>query len=141
MQQKENPERSLLFMTAAGVVCQTTSQGWYGWCVAMLTLLATGVQGQDMNTPGEPNDRLVEEMITIADINGLGTLVSQDMPTRKPPQQTPREGQKQPSTPEDNPRCEDTKHRLERAESSLLFLTAAGAVCQIGNHEWYCMCC
>ena len=128
-------------MTAAGVVCQTTSQGWYGWCVAMLTLLATGVQGQDMNTPGEPNDRLVEEMITIADINGLGTLVSQDMPTRKPPQQTPREGQKQPSTPEDNPRCEDTKHRLERAESSLLFLTAAGAVCQIGNHEWYCMCC
>ena len=51
MQQKGKPERSLLFMTAAGVVCQTTGQGWYGWCVAMLTLLATGVQGQGMDMP------------------------------------------------------------------------------------------
>ena len=115
MQQKGNSERSLLFMTAASVVCQTTSQGWYGWCVAILTLLATGAQGQEMNTPGEPNDRPVEEMITIADIDGLGTPVSQDMSTRKLPQQTSREGQKQPTTPEDNPRCSDTKHRMERA--------------------------
>ena len=29
---------------------------------------------------------------------------------------------------------------MERAERSLLFLTAAGVVCQIGDHEWYGLC-
>ena len=84
MQQKGKPERSLLFMTAAGVVCQTTGQGWYGWCVAMLTLLATGVQGQGMDTPWEPNDRPVEKMITVSEVASLGTPASRDMPSRKP---------------------------------------------------------
>ena len=30
MQQERKTERSLLFMIAAGVVCQTTSHSWYG---------------------------------------------------------------------------------------------------------------
>ena len=29
---------------------------------------------------------------------------------------------------------------MERAEQSLLFSTAAGAVCQIGDREWYGLC-
>ena len=29
---------------------------------------------------------------------------------------------------------------IEKAEQSLLFLTAAGTVCQIGDHEWYGLC-
>ena len=41
---------------------------------------------------------------------------------------------------EDDQRCDETKHHLEQAEWSLLFLTAAGAVCQIGDREWYGMC-
>ena len=40
----------------------------------------------------------------------------------------------------DDPQCEKTKHCMERAERSLLFLTAAGVVCQIGDHEWYGLC-
>ena len=106
----------------------------------MLTLLATGIQEQDMDTPWEPNDRPVEEMITISEVSSLRAPVSRDMPTRKPSRQTSREGQKQSTTSEDDPRCKETKHRLERAEWSLLFLTAAGAVCQIGDCEWYGMC-
>ena len=35
---------------------------------------------------------------------------------------------------------EEAKHRLERAERSLLSLTAAGALCQIGDRELYGMC-
>ena len=84
MQQERKTEISLLFMIATGVVCQTTSHGWYSWCVAMLTLLATGAQGQGMDTPWEPNDRPVEEMITISEVSSPRTPVSRDMPTRKP---------------------------------------------------------
>ena len=79
-------------------------------------------------------------MITISEVSRLRTPASQDMPTRKLPRQTSREGQKQPTAPKDNPQCKDTKHRLKRAERSLLFLTTAGAVCQIGDHKWYGMC-
>ena len=76
MQQERKTEISLLFMIATGVVCQTTSHSWYGWCVAMLTLLATGAQGQGMDTPWEPNDRPVEEMIMISEVSSLRTPAS-----------------------------------------------------------------
>ena len=38
-------ERSLLFLTAAGAVCQMTSQEWYGICVMTLAILASGDLG------------------------------------------------------------------------------------------------
>ena len=41
-------------MIASGVVCQTMSHTGYGWCVSLLTLLAMGVQGQDVNEPWAP---------------------------------------------------------------------------------------
>ena len=50
-QQEQKTERSLLFMIASGVVCQTMSHNRYGWCVTLLTLLATGAQGQDIEEP------------------------------------------------------------------------------------------
>ena len=50
-QQEQKTGRSLLFMIASGVVCQTMSHTGYGWCMSLLTLLAMGVQGQDINEP------------------------------------------------------------------------------------------
>ena len=50
-QQERKTERSLLFMITAGVVCQTMSHDGYGWCVTLLTLVATGVQGREVNEP------------------------------------------------------------------------------------------
>ena len=38
-------ERSLLFLTAASAVCQMASQKWYGPCVFLLTVLASGDLG------------------------------------------------------------------------------------------------
>ena len=43
-----------MFMIASGVVCQAMSHTGYGWCVSLLTLLAMGVQGQDVNEPWTP---------------------------------------------------------------------------------------
>ena len=80
MKQERKTERSFLFMIAAGIVCQTNSHGWYGWCIAMLTLLATGAQGQGMDTPWEPNGRTMEDTIAIVEIASLKTLVSRDLP-------------------------------------------------------------
>ena len=49
MQRDGKTERRLLLMIDAGTVCQMTSYGWYSWCVAVLTLLATGAQGHDID--------------------------------------------------------------------------------------------
>ena len=42
--------------------------------------------------------------------------------------------------PGDRPRCEEATQHLEWVEQSLLFLTSTGAVCQIGDHNWYGRC-
>ena len=62
-QQERKTERSLLFMIAAGVVCQTISHDGYGWCVTLLTLLATGAQGQDVEEPWTPNVETLEDKV------------------------------------------------------------------------------
>ena len=49
--QERATERNLLFMIASGVVCQAMGHTGYGWCVSLLTLLAMGVQGQEVNEP------------------------------------------------------------------------------------------
>ena len=52
-------------MIAAGVVCQTMSHNGYGWCVTLLTLLAMGAQGQDVEEPWTPNvEMLKDEVMT-----------------------------------------------------------------------------
>ena len=60
--QEQKTERSLLFMIASGVVCQTMSHTGYGWCVSLLTLLAMGVQGQDVNEPWTPYEAKPEDV-------------------------------------------------------------------------------
>ena len=68
------------------------------------------------------------------------SLETPGLPAREPPQCMTKDRQAQGTTPVDDPWCEKTKHHMERAEQSLLFLTAAGAVCQIGDCEWYGLC-
>ena len=55
-------------MITAGTVCQTTSHSWYSWCVAMLTLLATGAQGQDIDKTWDPNNMPVDEMVITSEV-------------------------------------------------------------------------
>ena len=40
-------DRTLLFIIAAGTVCKLGIHAWYSWCIAMLVMLAIGVQAQD----------------------------------------------------------------------------------------------
>ena len=50
----EKMEQSLLFLTAAGVVCQTGDREWYGLCVLTLAMLASGdlwVQAEEEDGP------------------------------------------------------------------------------------------
>ena len=47
----ERAEQSLLFLTAAGVVCQIGDREWYGLCVLTLAVLASGVQAEEKNGP------------------------------------------------------------------------------------------
>ena len=84
-QQERKTERSLLFMIASGVVCQTMSHTRYGWCVSLLTLLAMGVQGQDANEPltpyvGTPGDA--------AEVRKGGSLANPGSPAWEPLQHT-----------------------------------------------------
>ena len=48
-------------MIASGVVCQTMSHTGYGWCISLLTLLAMGVQGQDVKEPWTPYVSTLED--------------------------------------------------------------------------------
>ena len=50
----EKAERSLLFLTAAGVVCLIGDHEWYGLCVLTLAMLASGdlwVQAEEEDGP------------------------------------------------------------------------------------------
>ena len=121
-------------MISSGVVCQTMSHTGYSWCVSLLTLLAMGVQGQEVQEARTPH------AVTPENAAKAGKGIYLETPgssAREPPQGTTKDRQAQENTPVDDPRCENTKHRMERAERSLLFLTAARVVCQIGDREWY----
>ena len=138
--QERKTERSLLFMIAAGVVCQIMSHDVYSWCVTLLTLLATGAQGQEVDKPWTLNIEMLEDEVVTKEGVSPGAPEPQGPPARKPSLSTAKDKQTQPTTTADDPWCKETKHRMDRAERSLLFLTAAGAVCQIGDREWYGMC-
>ena len=129
-------------MIASGVVCQMMSHARFGWCVSLLTLVAMGVQGQDVNEPWAPY------MVTPEAAAGVRKEVNLEIPgppAQEPLQHTVEVKQAQATTPADNSQCRNTGRNkekaeqsllfMERAERSLLFLTAAGVVCQIGDHE------
>ena len=138
--QERKTERSMLFMIASGVVCQTVSHTRYCWCVSLLILFAIGVQGQDVNMPWTPYGVTPEDA---AEVRKGVSLEIPGSPARQPLQRTTKVKQVQATTPVDNSGCENTKHCMEKAEisrlfmekakQSLLFLTVAGVVCQIGD--------
>ena len=144
--QEKATERNLLFMIALGVVCQAMGHTGYGWCVSLLTLLAMGVQGQEVN---EPWTLVLETPEAEVGVRKVVSLEAPGSQTRKGQQHTTKV--KQATTPADDSRCENNqphKEELDRsilvmkkAELSLLFLTAAGVVCRLGgDHEWYGFC-
>ena len=103
-------------MIALGVVCQTMSHDGYGWCVTLLTLLATGAQGQDVDEPWTSNAETLEEAVATREGVSPGTPEPQGPPARQPSQCMAKDGQMQSTRSADNPWCEETKHRMERAE-------------------------
>ena len=119
-------------MIASGVVCQTWVHNGYGWCVSLLTLLAMGVQGQDVKEPWAPYNA--------AELRTGVSRETPELPPREPLGGTTKAKQEQTAAPGDDSRCEKTEIHMERVERSLLFLTAAQVVCQIGDHEWYGVC-
>ena len=134
-------------MIASDMVCQTMSHTGYGWCMSLLTLLAMGGQGQDVNEPWIPYMATPEDA---AEVRKGVSLEIPGSPAPEPLQRTTKGKQVQATTPVDDSWCEKTKHHMEKAEQSLLFmekaersllfLTTAGVVCQIGDHEWYSLC-
>ena len=106
-------------MIASGVVCQTKSHAGYGWCVSLLTLVAMGVQGQDVNEPWAPY------MVTPEAAAGVRKGVNLEIPG--PPAQEPLQHmtevkQAQATTTADDSRCKNTRWSTEKAEQSLLFM-------------------
>ena len=66
-------ERNLLFMIASGTVCQAVSHTGYGWCASLLTLMAMGVQGQEVDKPPTPCVEMTEEA---AEVKKGGSLAN-----------------------------------------------------------------
>ena len=82
--QEQRTERSLLFMIASGVVCQTMGHHGYGWCVSLLTLLAMGAQGQDVKEPWTPYVEMPEDAAEAREGVSLETPEPQRSPAREP---------------------------------------------------------
>ena len=100
-----------MFMIASGVVCQAMSHTGYGWCVSLLTLLAMGVQGQDVNEPWTPVLGTLEDEAGVRKAVSLKVSRSQ---AREAQQHTTKV--KQTMTPVDNTWCENTKQHMEKVE-------------------------
>ena len=135
-------------MIASGTVCQAVSHTGYGWCASLLTLMAMGVQGQEVDKPPTP---CVGTSGEGAKVKEGGSLVNSGSTVRELLQRTREDKQAPTTTSRKGSRCETTKHHMERteqnclfmekAEQSLLFLTTAGTVCQIGGDpKWYGLC-
>ena len=99
--QERATERNLLFMIASGVVCQAMGHTGYGWCVSLLTLLAMGVQGQEVNEPWTPVLGTPEAEAGVRKVVSLEAPGSQ---TREGQQHTTKA--KQATTPAYDSRCE-----------------------------------
>ena len=122
-------------MIASGVVCQTMSHARYGWCVSLLTLVAMGVQGQDVKEPWAPY------MVTPEAAARIGGGINPEItgpPAQEPLQHKTEVTQAQTATPADDAQCRNIGRNkekaeqsllfMERVEQSLLFITAAGVV-------------
>ena len=109
-------------MKASGVVCQTMSHTGYGWFVSLLTLLAMGVQGQDVNEPWTPYVATPEDA---AEVRKGVSLEIPGSPAREPLQHMTKVKQALATTPVEGSGCENIKHRMEKVEWSRMFMEKA----------------
>ena len=98
-------------MIASGVVCQAMGHTGYGWCVSLLTLLAMGVQGQDVNEPWTPILGTPEAEARVRKVASLEVPGSQ---AREAQQHTTKV--KQATTPVDDSWCENNKPHREKVD-------------------------
>ena len=81
------------------------SHAGYGWCVFLLTLVAMGVQGQDVNEPWAPY------MVTPEAAAGAREGVNLEItwpPAQEPLQHKTEVTQAQTTTPADDSQCRNT---------------------------------
>ena len=93
-------------MIASGVVCQTMGPHRYGWHVSLLTLLAMGAQGQDVEEPWTPYVETPEGAAKAREGVSLETPEPQRSPAWEPSQRRTEDRQMQATTPVDDPWCE-----------------------------------
>ena len=60
-------------MIASGTVCQAVSHIGYGWCESLLTLMAMGVQGQEVDKLPTPCVGTIGE---VAEVKKGGSLAN-----------------------------------------------------------------
>ena len=107
--QGKTMERNLLFMIAAGVVCQAMGHGGAGWCRSLVTLLAVGVQEQEESEPWTP---MLE---TTGEDTGIRELVNLEVPG-------PQIDINQATTPTGNSRCKGKQPHKEEWNRSMLVM-------------------
>ena len=106
-----------------------------------------GVQGQEIDIPPTP---CVGTMGEVAEVKKGGSLANPGSTVQELLQRTREDKQTPTTSSKKGSRCKRTEQHtdrvecnglfIEKAEQSLLFLTAAGTVCQIGDCEWYGPC-
>ena len=114
---------------------------------ALLTLMAMGVQGQEVDKPPTPCVGTTGE---VADVKKGGNLANPGSTVRELLQRTREDKQTLTTSSKKGSRCKKTEQNkeiaehnrlfMEKAERSLLFLTAAGTVCSRGDRKWYGPC-
>ena len=109
-------------MIALGVVCQTISHAGYGWCVLLLTLVARGVQGQDVKEPWASYRVTPEAAARIG--GGINQEITGPL-AQKPLQHKTEVMQAPTATPADDPQCRNTERNKEKEERSILFMERA----------------
>ena len=85
MQRDGKTERRLLFMIAAGTMCQTTSYSQYSWSVAVSMLLTTGARGRDTDKAWDLNNMPVDGVVIAPEALSPKTPVAGGTPIRKLP--------------------------------------------------------
>ena len=100
-------ERNLLFMIASGMICQAVSHIGYGWCASLLTLMAMGVQGQEVDKPPTPCVGMPGE---VAEVKKGGSLANPASTVQELLQRTREDKQAPTTSSKKGSRCENTEH-------------------------------
>ena len=106
-----------------------------------------GVKGQEVDKPPTPCVGTTGE---VAEVKKGGNLANPGSTIRELLQRTSEDKQTLTTSSKKGSRCMKTEQNkeiaehnrlfMEKAEQSLLFLTAAGTVCSIGDRKWYGPC-